>query len=405
MRKYFTHYLLSLLTILYIGMTGCRSAQYVDEDSELTVIKFGKMDKDFRISDQFSKISCVQLEMTDESVVGRIKKIVDADTALVVIDDASEITVFRKKDGKYLNHIGNRGEGPDEYLYAEDIAWDPQSKNIIVCDRIKNDFLSYRIDGTFVGRKNFGVDMREIHCMELASDGSIILSNDFCASDCASNPDHAFSILSENGETTEAAPFAPLYKEMGSTQWAQHPITACGNEMKFVPILSDTIYSVKDGKISARYLVATGYPVTSKEKLAQEGPFDLRYMDESIKKGENPGIDMLYETSRYIVYIPQTYFVTGFYWIDKTTDKGFFVSSTAEYTPQIRKVLEGWNILQIIGSNEDGMISQFDAMMGKFAFSQALEDGDDGIALPDDVISTIKNVDPDGNPFLIIYEH
>lgn len=61
-----------------------------------------------------NEISCIQLEMTENSLLGKISKVIDVDGNLIVLSD-NDILVFDKENGSFLHRIGNIGEGSQEY--------------------------------------------------------------------------------------------------------------------------------------------------------------------------------------------------------------------------------------------------------------------------------------------------
>lgn len=59
----------------------------------------------------------------------------------------------------------------------------------------------------------------------------------------------------------------------------------------------------------------------------------------------------------------------------------------------------------IAGANENEIISCFSPLYTPDSFMRAFDSNKGNIVFPEDVVSATKNVDPEGNPFLIIYSN
>lgn len=67
--------------------------------------------------------------MTEESVLGEVKKIIPVENKLIILSEDYEVMTFDRETGKYLGNIGMVGEGPGEYLSAQAMAYDPSGEN------------------------------------------------------------------------------------------------------------------------------------------------------------------------------------------------------------------------------------------------------------------------------------
>lgn len=79
---------------------------------DIPTVTFEPLGSDQKLTDAFSKVRFIQLELTEDCIIGKIKKIEDTDSSIIVLTRDQEIFAFDKKDGKYLRQIGTIGEGP-----------------------------------------------------------------------------------------------------------------------------------------------------------------------------------------------------------------------------------------------------------------------------------------------------
>ena len=113
----------------------------------------------FNISDIADKVTPIQLELTDESIIGDWRKgyrVLFTDNHIVFFDNSvgrsgCKIFLF-DKDGKFIRSIGKRGRGPGEYTAVLDIAIDAAKQLVYVMTLPK--ILCYDLDGNFIKEKS-----------------------------------------------------------------------------------------------------------------------------------------------------------------------------------------------------------------------------------------------------------
>lgn len=187
---------ITCLCILFLY--SCKSGTSSGEGGDLTVIKFEEDSELFRPAELFRNITCIQLEMTDKSVLGKIKKIIDAEGNLVVLTRDNEVVVFNREDGKYLRHLGSPGEGPEDYIDAKDMYYNLGSGTIDVYDRMRNDIVSYGLNGEFAGKRQLPKLLSYVQSIESAPDGTLLVCNQLTGG--LSNPsDYAFTLIKPDG--------------------------------------------------------------------------------------------------------------------------------------------------------------------------------------------------------------
>lgn len=85
------------------------------------------------LSDIANDIVYIPLETTKESIVANIRNIIFTSEYILVEDDFEKLLLFNK-DGKFLRRIGQKGNGPDEYLSANNIRISSSNEELYVFD-------------------------------------------------------------------------------------------------------------------------------------------------------------------------------------------------------------------------------------------------------------------------------
>ena len=99
------------------------------------------------LSDAVEKVEIVPLETTNESLLKTINLIEITDESIFVYQTGAEILRF-SHDGKFMNKVGKKGQGPGEYIYIDGFQIDENKSEIYVITTA-NGVLVYDYEGTF----------------------------------------------------------------------------------------------------------------------------------------------------------------------------------------------------------------------------------------------------------------
>lgn len=282
----------------------------------LPVIRFVEAPDTFRLTDNFRSIRCMQLGSKRDSVMGIVSRIIEADGYLIVLAETSpdsftnEVSLFDREDGRLIRQIGRRGDGPEEYRRANDISYNPEDKTVMILDRVASEFVSYRLDGEFVGKRRSNEDFyHAMTSMERASDGTMLICK---ALESGIGDQGAFLIINHDWTEEEIDPFYPVVvPQVGmistSFHWAKIPMSSCGDELKFVGFLSDTLFSVKGGKATPLYKLDFGMKRLTKKfinKIGSGSLLDLSAPAYAVQNRIFSYVEYMFETSRYLVILP-----------------------------------------------------------------------------------------------------
>ena len=100
------------------------------------------------LSESAEKLEIVSLEMTDQSMLGEIRRIQVTDHN-IWIDHGREFYIYRfSRTGKFLNRIGSIGQGPGEYVNYLTFLVDEDKKEVYIIANT-NGVLAYDFEGNF----------------------------------------------------------------------------------------------------------------------------------------------------------------------------------------------------------------------------------------------------------------
>jgi hypothetical protein len=103
------------------------------------------------LSEITDDIRSVELELTDSSLIGNVRKVLLCGEQIVVFNGVAgggEILLF-DGDGKFVRKIGKRGQGPGEYNVIRDVATDGKNGYVYVASS-GGKFVCYDLDGRLV---------------------------------------------------------------------------------------------------------------------------------------------------------------------------------------------------------------------------------------------------------------
>ncbi|MDR0835377.1 MAG: 6-bladed beta-propeller, partial [Tannerella sp.] len=127
----------------------CISCNKQTSDSTIPIIPVDVEANDqCPLSEVADEIKAIELEMTDESIIGWVKRVLYLKDYIIVSEGKQEKILLFDKTGKFIRVIGNKGQGPEEYLYLTDIAFNDQEQCLYVSGRDR--ILCYDLNGNYI---------------------------------------------------------------------------------------------------------------------------------------------------------------------------------------------------------------------------------------------------------------
>lgn len=181
----------------------------------------------------------IPLETSDSILIKYIWDIV-VDNNLIYIEHDNRCSVF-DKSGKYLRKIGNRGQGPEEYISITKIF--TTDNKVLIHDSNKNKILIYDQKGKFINSINIPLKFLNIKQLE---------NNNFIGyiPNVTGHESIKFGIFNKDGLLLDSIPhniqFEPKF-----TLWFtdEGKFFHYNQNTYFKEYLNDTIYQVKNDKL------------------------------------------------------------------------------------------------------------------------------------------------------------
>ena len=400
-----------ILSGLLLGAiaAGCVRQQTAPEGKaavDIPTVEFEEV-TEFDFGHKFKNIHCVQLEATDESLLAEIKRIVAADSVLVVLDDFSHVYAFDRATGRFLNSIGSLGEGPGEYFRATDICLTPDN-GIAVLDHARRSINFYDISGRFV-RKSKKIDDTDDFASFTAvgRTGFLICNNiDFVAEKGHDDGNKMYSFLNSDGTTYRFEDYKPLSGGEAVSFISTRPFAGMGDHVSFLKCLNDTLFRMdEDRNIRPVLVLKTKKPMPDVKELSdycREG-FDRNNMASYCRYADTfEGFDKIYETDSMICLTPAAWLSEeDTFWVDKKAGRGYVFPFTMELDSQYQQVLAGKRIIEVVGSSPKELITT----LLPYVLKHVHDKYRDVEYFNEELSDMARTVLPDGNPVVLIYEN
>ena len=147
---------LGFLSVLFlIILQSCGYSKKTDEDSIRRIEVCFSKDKlsTLYASEFISDIEYVCLETSPECFIGDNQKICLSDNYILIFSMGDSRCLLFSRQGEFLRHIGNKGQGPREYVLEPSRLYIDEESNMIYLSSIF-ELLAYRITGEFVKKLN-----------------------------------------------------------------------------------------------------------------------------------------------------------------------------------------------------------------------------------------------------------
>ena len=211
----------------------------------------------------------IQLETTEECIVGVTDNLLIADSLIFVVDTwGRQISVF-DMNGKFQNHIGRKGHAKGEYVSMYSVTLDTRQKRVCFIDEDSQKLLFYDYKGNFLSQKPRYFWYQSI---ALLGDGKrVLLTLPYDHKDYQALNSFKLTITDEKGIPVCGAledPGFPKYR-LDKCQFQGSLINALHTNpdgVYYLDILSpDTIWKIKDKECTPFVCVDFGEPFTTPE--------------------------------------------------------------------------------------------------------------------------------------------
>jgi hypothetical protein len=140
------------LTFTFSVILFLCSANGEPELTEITVNR--DKESPLPLSKITEKVEAIELEVTDQSLISRVNRVLCSDKYIIVVCGQKSIMLF-DKSGKFIRQIGSAGPGPEEYTRIVDITSDNKKGHVYV-SASDGKILCYDFEGNFIRKSLSG---------------------------------------------------------------------------------------------------------------------------------------------------------------------------------------------------------------------------------------------------------
>ncbi len=293
-------------------------------DEKVKTINFTDLEyKEFAIRQE--NIEFISLEVTENSLVGDIEKIVIRDSLLFVLDKNNNLSVFNL-EGKFLNRIGHIGQGPNELYHLSHFYVNARKKEVGIFDVIQRKVHFYNYKGNWQRKINVGDCLSEIvNKMYCLPNGTVLTTMRNQLGDYES--DFNFCLFSVGDNCLKLASYCPFgFKPDRNITVGWSQVGENGKNVFLNPNLSDSIYVLNNtGKIAGKYIFKS--ELKSVDTFEKRADFRDSFEAKGILKNEgySTGFLGLYATDKFLIFAFPNYKDSKYYHIlwDLEKDEGY----------------------------------------------------------------------------------
>ena len=388
--------------ITYFAMVACLSlvactTQQTEQSlgkQPYTVIPFEKgveNEKQVKLSEIAEKITFVQMETTDASLLNKVRanNIISVNGNIVIPCFNMGAFAFDEK-GKFIAPISRKGQGPAEFLRFVGVSGNSDLNLIYVKDGRK--MMAFRPDGTFVDEyKTPGALHWE---SSIAMQDSIMLS---AVINYTGQRPYRLILTNAQGDTLKAFPQYDRFEIPKGMNYIyinnkENFLYQYKDESVYHDYYCDTLYTVTRDSLLPRYLLDMGKYKLPKD-LRIEAEFFSDEPEQAKKKAENYSRPIFFENDRYIV---MPYTTWNLHNRDLPTELMYYDRQTKECI----KVEGGAFVNDMMGDLPfcpDARIAE-NVLAEWWEASELMELAEEGVELPEN----LKNLQEDDNGVLVL---
>lgn len=217
------------------------------------------------------KINFTKLELTNNSKIGKIDKLIIKNDRIFILDKKINKSVFVfTTEGKFIQKISNKGKGPGEYLNLGDLFVD-KDMNIYISDLEQGKIIKYNSKGKLIdetiltgnlllGAKNF---------IALKDGNYLFSTNNYFDRGLFKNS--SFSLFKINKKGVLLSKNLEYLKENILIPYnTLNSFVSYNNKYNFLNTSNNSVYEVADNTIKLKYKIDFGQEGFSKEFLITE---------------------------------------------------------------------------------------------------------------------------------------
>lgn len=190
----------------------------------------------------FDRVEVIKLESDPQSLIGYLDKAICIGDSILILDMNTSSVMLFSPDGKFLNTVGERGDGPEQYLMCYDVAYN-KSTNAISILEPRGILNEYYANGRFISKIQLPSKPNYMACEWKDADKLALWS--------AVNEDECgVSLIDVKMDKTL---FEDWKRDRMLDMQRLKPFYLYNDEVKFCPPLTNDVYSMTDTCLSLDY--------------------------------------------------------------------------------------------------------------------------------------------------------
>ena len=241
------------LLLLLTAITICISTMQAQTETLKIVPINMRENSPVKLSEITDEIKKISLELTNESLIGSIERVIYKDNQLIIIEGKTQKVMLFDLQGKYIRQIGSKGQGPGEYTEVISEFWDEKREQI--CLWSHPNYMFYNLDGTLSHKINR--DEHPFYPSIVCDDYHVSYVNNKTG-----NETKRLIIQDSIGVIVDSIPNFRTWEKTRNTTGVRYLREAkfhvFRNELYYKDMYSDTLYHINNHTLQPRYIFDVG---------------------------------------------------------------------------------------------------------------------------------------------------
>lgn len=166
-----------LLLLVLFPLNACKYNAKEKSTGDLTVLHcLNYLEDALHESPMYDNVEIVKLETKSSCLISEITR-VEMNDSYFFIKDFDNLYTFTR-NGKFVAQIGEKGNGPNEYITLSTFFIDDKKQQISIVDNYKSIFINYNYEGRHISTTSIPRGtLKGCHYALSAPDNNILLSN------------------------------------------------------------------------------------------------------------------------------------------------------------------------------------------------------------------------------------
>jgi hypothetical protein len=261
--KLYIYIILSLL-LSYSCNSDIRKIEQgvIIADGVSTIYLDPKVSKNINLSEIIKDINLIFLQTSDDSFLGEISKIERDDNCYFILNSFDKFVYVFDSVGNFKTKIGNKGNGPGELQFPECFALNKELKEVWLTNNFQS-ILKFDYDGNFKESQSIDLFFTDLY----TSNNYIYFHTSKRA-----NFDNQMNQICRNlwietseNNTKTYFPYNPIFYPNGGMYFdTKIPFCRNGDSIIYSSVFNDTIYSIKNDTLNAKYAIDFNNDVSDK---------------------------------------------------------------------------------------------------------------------------------------------